>query len=164
MRIYLAGPFFTEEARLSMHRAVGAIQSAITTAELFNPEHASRDIWAGRRPQEANSEDREKVLHQNVRGILSADLVVAYLRGTGGPFTDQGTVWELGFAHAHGHRPIGFWDPQFDEINSLNLMVAETLAGVVTIAQLEGAIRGWAQHGWEWTKVNFPGPAMMEIV
>lgn len=150
-RLYLAAPFFNEYQR----DVLLMVRAALSPWPIFDPEEASKDIWRGRPPEEATSEDRRAVLQQNVRGIEAASLVVAWLRGTGGPFTDTGVVWELGYAWSAVVPVLGFCD-DIEEVDTLNLMVAETLAGLCKLRDLRYAVELWENEGTPALTRRFP--------
>ncbi|WP_243439363.1 nucleoside 2-deoxyribosyltransferase [Fundidesulfovibrio soli] len=98
-RIYLAGPLFCEGTR-AWHRATKARIEAETGRgvvwpyELFDPE----DIpgWGQDAPR--------KVMEACRDALAVCSLVVALLDG---PQVDDGTAWEIGFAHARCIPVIG---------------------------------------------------------
>lgn len=150
-RLYLAAPFFNEYQR----DVLVQVRAALQGWQFFDPEQASKDIWKGRPPEEASSDDRRAVLQQNVRGIETASLVVAWLRGTGGPFTDTGVVWELGYSWCTAVPVLGFCD-NIEEVDSLNLMMAETLAGLCKLRDLRYAVELWENEGTAALHHRFP--------
>lgn len=98
MKIYLAGPLFSEAEQDWLRSLKGRLQDlgydVVWPYELFNQaEVASWGDAASRR------------IMEGCRGALMAcDLVVALLDGTQ---VDDGTAWELGFAHAKGLPAVG---------------------------------------------------------
>jgi len=146
LNVYLAGPFFRPEQRDVIREAKTLLQ--INGCHVFDPEAESAGIWRGRAPHDCSSDDRRAVLAMNERGIKGSDLVVAWLRGTGGDFTDQGVVWEMGFASAKGIPVLGFYVPlRGENVDSLNLMLSESLAGLAQLYELGEAVMLYERDG-----------------
>ena len=97
--IYLAGPLFSE-AKQAWHRATKARIEAemgytvIWPFELF--DQAEIVAWG---------DDAPRIVMEVCRAALvTCDFVVALLDG---PQVDDGTAWEIGYAHAKGIPVIG---------------------------------------------------------
>jgi len=97
--IYLAGPLFCE-ARQAWHRATKARIEAETghaviwPFELFPPGRI--EAWGQDAPR--------KVMEHCRDAMAACSLVVALLDG---PQVDDGTAWEVGFAHARCIAVVG---------------------------------------------------------
>ena len=97
-RLYLAGPLFSE-AKQDWHRKTKARLQAegyevVWPFELFN--QAEIAAWGDAAPA--------KVMEYCRDALASCDQVVALLDG---PQVDDGTAWEVGFAHARGIPVVG---------------------------------------------------------
>jgi nucleoside 2-deoxyribosyltransferase len=93
-KVYLASGFFTEKQYKAVERAEKFLRSK--GFEVFSPrEHQFEDIPFG------TKEWRAAVFDNDVNHILWADFVFAILDEK----MDEGTLWELGYAFAHG-KPI----------------------------------------------------------
>jgi nucleoside 2-deoxyribosyltransferase len=114
--------------------------------QVFDPLAESKEIWQDRPPADAGPEARRAVLAQNIRGMRWADVVVANLRSTGGNFTDQGVVWELGFSYSLSKPTIGFL-AEGEEANNVNLMIAETVDVVVPETRLVIVLADYGAQG-----------------
>jgi nucleoside 2-deoxyribosyltransferase len=110
LRVYLAAPIFTPDQL----RVVNELHALLANQgyEIFSPYHASRDIWAGRKPSECSPEERARVLRGNVEKLRWCDLLVAWLGGTKDGKTDTGVVWEMGFAAALTKGPPAMYEGQ----------------------------------------------------
>jgi hypothetical protein len=80
MRIYLAGPLFTEAERAWLETAANALEAA--GIECFVPHR-----------QRFAEMDPDVVYEADVAGVRGADAMVAWLDG---PMTDDGTACEIG--------------------------------------------------------------------
>jgi nucleoside 2-deoxyribosyltransferase len=105
MQIYLAGPLFTEAER-SFLKSIKEEFEAI--AAKFDPPLVTI-IW----PWELISSEEidalgDRAKHEIFRRCREAldqcDIVVAWLDG---PQVDDGTAWEIGYAHAKGKKVYG---------------------------------------------------------
>ena len=141
MRIYLAGPFFSQRER-DYQKAVG-FALAEAGHELIDPRrHGKADL--------SSVDDRRRILAANKLDIVESDVVVALLSRrlddkqtlrlcedshflcqpvpTSDPIhiPDTGTVWEVGFAVAVG-KPV--W-ALCDDKTTLNVMLTESVNAV----------------------------------
>ncbi len=98
MRIYQAGPLFSEAER-NWHRE---LRSRLVHAgylvtwpyELFTPQEIQ--YWGEAAPR--------KIMEACRDALDGCDVVVALLDGTQ---VDDGTAWEIGYAHARGKVVVG---------------------------------------------------------
>lgn len=144
-KVYLAAPFFTPYQKSVCRQVREDIEAK--GWKVFDPDLASRDIWQGRPPAECTPTERQAVLAQNMTGIRGADVVVAWMRGTGGPFTDQGVVWELGYAYSFGKPIIGFIADDESTAERVNLMMAESIDALVHASNLRMVLDHLAMFG-----------------
>lgn len=100
MKIYLAGPLFTEAERawlIALKQQIeksGGDKTVIWPWELFSEGEI-----------ESLGCDASKEIFRRCRDTLdTCDTVVALLDG---PLVDDGTAWEIGYAYAHRKRIIG---------------------------------------------------------
>ena len=125
MKIYIAGPFFNDKERLSLADMIAKVRFSFPKAELFIPmEHEipggmemPNPVWA------------KKVFDMDVQAIKDADLVVSMYTGH---YSDTGTVWEMGFAHALGKPVVGFI-PSWAQTEDVSLMVMNCFDGYMDI-------------------------------
>lgn len=122
IKIYVAGPFFSEKQLDVLTRIETVIESIFGPDSCFKPRDArsaakklNADIGAGKDPSAAT---RHEVFCDNVDNIDDADLMVAITDGR-----DSGTLFEHGYAYAQGIPIITYTDEQY----GLNLMLAESV-------------------------------------
>ena len=116
MRIYQAGPLFSEAER-EWHKAL--------KARLLTAGHEV--IWPGdlitqEEIAEWGDEAPARILQRDLEGVISCNAVVALLDG---PQVDDGTAFEIGFAYAKGIPVFGV-TPK----GSLNAMIEGSLRGL----------------------------------
>lgn len=98
MRVYQAGPLFSE-AEIQWHRALSARlaqagHEVVWAGDLVSAEDVA--AWGDTAPQHIFATDRA--------AIDRAEVVVALLDG---PQVDDGTAWEIGYAHARNIPVVG---------------------------------------------------------
>lgn len=139
MKIYIAGPFFNEQERISLKDMIEKVKFSFSHGgasslpcgarclpELFIPmEHEipggydlPNNVWA------------KKVFDMDVQAIKDADVVVAMYTGH---YSDTGTVWEMGFAKALGKPVIGFI-PSWAQTKDVSLMVMNGFDGYMDVS------------------------------
>lgn len=119
-KIYLAGGWFTPHTKKIidiLEEELGKLEGAT----VYSPRRDGTKLTPN---QFGNVEIRKKVFQDNVDNILNADFLVASLDGKDG-YLDTGTVWEVGFASAHGIPVIGF---ELDPSHNGNKL----LGGIIT--------------------------------
>ena len=98
MRVYQAGPLFTEAEQIWHQRLKnelsGAGHDVVWPGDLVSDADVAR--WGSEAPHRIFAIDKA--------ALEKADIVVALLDGTQ---VDDGTAWEIGFAHAKGIPVIG---------------------------------------------------------
>lgn len=98
MKIYQAGPLFSEAERQWHGRCTKALEAAghevVWPGALFTEEELR--AWGADAPRRIMERDRD--------ALLACDVVVALLDG---PQVDDGTAWEIGYAHAVGRPVVG---------------------------------------------------------
>ena len=135
IKVYAAGPFFSEQQLATMESIEGVLES-FENVDVFKPRNGAasakklnKDIGAGKDP---SRDTRRQVFRDNVENVDDADLIVALIDDR-----DIGTIFELGYACKAGVPIITFTNKGF----GMNLMLAEsTLAHCKGIGQLNEAI------------------------
>jgi nucleoside 2-deoxyribosyltransferase len=127
MRIYFAGPLFTQAERLWNQRLADAL--ARSGHEIFLPQEQIHTLTVF---------DAREVFRLDIDGVRSADVVVAILDGAD---PDSGTCFECGLAYALG-IPIVAVRTDFraggdalpgQRLATINLMLSEAATAVVYI-------------------------------
>jgi len=99
MTIYLAGPLFSE-AKQNWHRATKARIESETTHKVIWPF----DLFSEAEIASWGDDAPVKVMERCRDVLAECDMVVALLDG---PQVDDGTAWEIGYAHAKGIPVVG---------------------------------------------------------
>ena len=98
MRIYQAGPLFSEAERdwhLKLKaRLLTAGFEVVWPGELVSPEEV--ESWG--------ADASARIMQRDLEGLVDCDVVAALLDG---PQVDDGTAFEIGFAYAKGIPVIG---------------------------------------------------------
>lgn len=136
MKIYVAGPFFSDQERNDIKRMISYIQQTNPRADLFIPmEHF---VPGGNARDEQgryvmnNAEWGRRVFDMDVAGIDECDeMYVLYY----GLYSDTGTAWETGYAFAKG-MPITLFVPN-DDINVSSLMIHNSARVVIANKLIE---------------------------
>ena len=124
MKIYVAGPFFNNQERISLRDMIDHIRDNFPEATLFIPmEH---EISGGM--EMPNCVWAKKVFDMDVQAIRDSDMIVAMYTGH---YSDTGTVWEMGFAKALG-KPIIGYIPAWAQTEDVSLMVMNCFDGYMT--------------------------------
>ena len=125
MRLYLAGPLFTQAERAWNLRLATALTEA--GHDVFLPQVEIQTI---------ETLDADAIFRLDVDGVRSADALVAILDGAD---ADSGTSFECGLAHALGIPIVavrtdfrgGGDDLPGQALPTINLMLAQAVAGAV---------------------------------
>ena len=133
MRVYLAGPLFTEA-----ERAFNGTLAARLEAEGYTVYLPQRDA-----PETEGLERRRQIFRANISALGSVDAVVAVCDG---PQVDDGTAWEVGYAASRGIPVYGLrTDPRLTQRadEPINLMILESLRALLpSVEALLAALRG----------------------
>ena len=117
--VYVAGPLFDEGERWWLERIEGVVAAAGFAT--FLPHRDNPPKTAG---------NVDEIFRSNRANLDACTFVVASLNGL---TTDDGTAWEMGYAHARGRPIIGVhtdWRSRFpDEV--VNLMIERSLTQLV---------------------------------
>ncbi len=127
--VYVAGPLFDEGERWWME----TVEQRVASAGL--------STFLPHRDNPPKTADNVRLIFERNRAALDrCDLVVASLNGL---TTDDGTAWEIGYAHARGVPVIGLhtdWRRRFDD-QVVNLMLECSIEQVVrSLDDLDGAL------------------------
>lgn len=116
---YVAGPLFDDGERWWIERVEETVVAAGFSTFLPHRDNPPKTA------------DTVRTIFDNDRGAIDrCDVVVASLNGL---TTDDGTAWELGYAHALGRYSIGLhtdWRRRFDD-EVVNLMIECSLDELV---------------------------------
>lgn len=117
--VYVAGPLFDEGERWWLERVEEVVVAAGFSTFLPHRDNPSK-----------TASNVEEIFRSNRANLDACAFVVASLNGL---TTDDGTAWEIGYAHARGRPIIGIhtdWRSRFpDEV--VNLMIERSLAHLV---------------------------------
>lgn len=125
---YAAGPFFNHEQVASMTRMEQVLESY--ERKLFKPRFASDVTEVGARA----------CFETDLQGIQSSAAVIANLMDE-----DSGTMYEIGFAHAHGMPVYGYLEGARAG-TKVNLMIAESLDALFVSAEDLGKFLETGEH------------------
>jgi len=136
MKIYLAGPLFTEGERSFCVLLKQRLERL--GFEVLWP-------WELTEQNGCSSLLNQTIFRTNVLAIESADFLVAILDGSD---VDSGTAWELGYAHSKGKKIFGIrTDFRLSGDNPesvVNIMLSQSILQIArSIAQLEVAISAY---------------------
>ena len=125
MRIYLAGPFFSDEQIDRIARAEHALTQNQTVDSFFSPRLSDENSTP--LLKEGTPEWAQMIFKKDVEEIDDADLVVAVADFVHAN-VDSGTAFEVGYAY-HSNKPIVIVQ-ELDE--PLNLMLGQALTHYTT--------------------------------
>lgn len=100
MNIYLAGPLFSEAEQAWLRAAKKALKNSLVGCEVIWPF----ELFDQDEITRLGSEAPNRIMEGCRDALAACDLVVALLDGAQ---VDDGTAWEIGFAHAKGIPVIG---------------------------------------------------------
>jgi nucleoside 2-deoxyribosyltransferase len=130
--VYVAGPLFDEGERWFIEQIDALVVDAGFRTFLPHRDNVAK-----------TAETVGQIFETNRAQIDAADLVVANLNGV---TTDDGTAWELGYAHARDTYAIGLhtdWRARFDD-EVVNLMLERGLNELVqSTAALKLSLAAW---------------------
>lgn len=131
-KAYVAGPLFDEGERWWIERVDALVAAAGFETFLPHRDNPPKD-----------EHNVRAIFETDKRAIDECDIVVANLNGV---ITDDGTAWELGYAHARGKYVIGLhtdWRQRFPH-EVVNLMMECSLQRLVrSLDELEEALADW---------------------
>lgn len=118
-KIYLAGPFFSDEQIDRIHRVENALKQNSTVETFFSPMETNTTDNEGK---QGTPEWARLVFELDTKEIDKADVICAVSDFTNQNM-DSGTAFEVGYANA-SHKPIIVLQ-ELDE--PLNLMIGQAL-------------------------------------
>jgi len=133
VKVYLAGPFFTQEQAIVIRRIEAIL--ADLKIECFSPSRDQPQFRHDAAPEEKCRLSRE-IYAGNLQAIRNGDLMLACIDDF-----DPGTIWEMGYARGlfAAYRIIAFTTQH----HGLNLMLAESCDGFLSgYGQIEQYFRG----------------------
>ncbi|MGE5444311.1 MAG: nucleoside 2-deoxyribosyltransferase [Ignavibacteriales bacterium] len=117
MKIYLAGPLFTQAERRWNRELAAALAKLKPDLEIILPQDIKIEF-------RNNNPDFAAIFKRNVESIENSDAIVAILDGSD---SDSGTAWECGYAYAKGKPLIGVrTDFRASEDENLNAMLSQS--------------------------------------
>lgn len=117
MKIYLAGPLFTQAERRWNRELAAALTKLKPDLEIILPQDVETEFRDGR-------SDFAAIFRRNVESIEISDAIVAILDGSD---SDSGTAWECGYAYAKDKPVIGVrTDFRVSENENLNAMLSQS--------------------------------------
>ena len=125
MRVYLAGPLFSEAEREFNQRLKALLDRE--GYSVFLPQEDSNE-----KTHTHTQREKKKIFKENLRAIDECDVVVAVLDGAD---ADSGTAWEIGYAHAIQKSVIGI-KTDFRTLGpegKVNLMIEQSITKLCTI-------------------------------
>lgn len=130
MRVYCAGPIFTQAQRAWLRRLGERLRR--DGHDAFVPAEAEEEFMETHR--ELTPKERQAVFDANTAKLAAAHLVVACLDGVD---ADSGTAWEVGFAHARRIPVLGYrtdYRSQGRE-GPVNLMLDRSCSGFLWVPE-----------------------------
>ena len=103
VRVYLASGWFTDNTREILGNLEGILSNR-SDIDLYSPR---RDGIMLPPDQKHDTALRESIFQENISNILKSDLVFANIDSQDS-YNDPGTVYEVGYAMAHGVPVVGF--------------------------------------------------------
>jgi len=123
MRIYFAGPLFTQAERLWNRCISDELRKLNSSLEIILPQDEAASAF------ENGSLNFRKLFQGCIQGIARSDVVVANLDGSD---SDSGTSFECGYAFAIGKPVLGVrTDFRASEDRGLNAMLSQSCADIV---------------------------------
>jgi nucleoside 2-deoxyribosyltransferase len=117
VKIYLAGPLFTQAERRWNRELASTLIKLKPDLEIILPQDI--EVESG-----DNNPDFAAIFKRNVESIENSDAIVAILDGSD---PDSGTAWECGYAYAKGKPVIGVrTDFRASEDENLNAMLSQS--------------------------------------
>lgn len=141
--IYQAGPLFSE-AEKSFHRYLTLLLERAEYTVVW-----PGDLLTDQEIADAGDGAATLIFDGCRKALDGSDIVVALLDG---PQVDDGTAWEIGYAHAKGMPVFGLRTDarKAGETGNarVNSMIEQCLAGLaVSTEDLMRMLKGWARNG-----------------
>lgn len=134
MKIYFAGPLFTQAERLWNRRLADELRKLDPSLEILLPQDAAAGAVE-------NGTINFRTLFQGcIQGIAGSDVVVANLDGGD---SDSGTSFECGYAFAIAKPVLGVrTDLRVSEDRGLNAMLSQSSAELIYFPSTNESIEG----------------------
>ena len=116
MKIYLAGPFFTEFQRAAVKKYAQVLRDS------GNEVYVPMEHFIENGEEMLNSDWARKVFEEDVKAINHCDKVVALYEGL---TSDTGTAWEIGYAYGI-KKPVVLLDNADFPLVPFSLMVVNS--------------------------------------
>lgn len=141
--IYQAGPVFSE-AEQSFHRYLTLLLERADYTVIW-----PGDLLTTEEITEAGADGSRLIFESCRKALDGSDCVVALLDG---PQVDDGTAWEIGYAHAKGLPVYGirtdFRQAGDTPYNNVNSMIQQCLAGLAhSTEDLMRMLKDWTRNG-----------------
>jgi len=138
MRVYLAGPLFTQAERRWNSELAEHLRQQQLTLEVVLPQREVSAVF------EEGGVNFQKVFRICLDGISRSDAVVALLDGSD---ADSGTSFECGYAYAIGKPVLGVrTDFRGSEDRGLNAMLSQSCSDLLYFSSVEEKIEVLAQR------------------
>lgn len=125
MRIFIAGPLFSEAEREFNMKIDRRLREQ--GFETFLPQRDVGKLWD--RAKKWESQKYRRTYEEDLKGLEWSDVVIAVLDGTD---VDSGTAFEIGYATARGKPVVGIKTDKrmFAEGEELNNMLTQSIRAV----------------------------------
>jgi nucleoside 2-deoxyribosyltransferase len=138
MKIYFAGPLFTQADRLWNRSITDELRALDPSVEILLPQDA-----AGKAAGDDGVINFRHLFQICIRGIAESDVVVANLDGSD---SDSGTSFECGYAFAIGKPVLGVrTDLRASEDRGLNAMLSQSCAALINFPSTNESTRELGQ-------------------
>ncbi len=123
MKIYFAGPLFTQADRLWNRRVADELRSLDPSVQIILPQDAASGAF------EHGVLNFHRLFQICIQGIVESDVIVANLDGSD---SDSGTSFECGYAFAIGKPVLGVrTDLRASEDRGLNAMLSQSCEDLI---------------------------------
>jgi nucleoside 2-deoxyribosyltransferase len=132
MKIYFAGPLFTQAERLWNRRLADELRKLDPSLEILLPQDAAATAV------ENGTINFQTLFQGCIQGIAGSDVLVANLDGSD---SDSGTSFECGYAFAIGKPVLGVrTDLRVSEDRGLNAMLSQSSADLIYFPSTDESI------------------------
>ncbi|MBI5871935.1 nucleoside 2-deoxyribosyltransferase [archaeon] len=130
MKIYIAGPLFTEGERAVLERIERLCKE--NGFETFMP-HRDAGIWL------REEENSKQFFEKDKNAIRECEAMIAVLNYN----VDSGTAWEMGYAYSKGLKIVGFIDDAriYQPNLQLNAMIINSCRIVCSFDELKEELK-----------------------
>ncbi|MGF2128605.1 nucleoside 2-deoxyribosyltransferase [Lactococcus lactis] len=121
VKVYLAGPFFSEKQIQKVEQLEKALLDNKTVSSIFSPMRCQRPEELAEEIEDFTPEWAKITMENDVKEVEAADIIIAIV-DFDDEDTDSGTAWELGYAIAQ-EKPT--YLIRFEETVPTNIMLTE---------------------------------------